>query len=133
LTIVWGAFVAGLDAGLIYNTFPMMGKSVIPVEMWAHSPAWINLFENHAAVQFFHRALAMFTGLIVILYAARAYRHTTHPVFIYLFLWVFLQIGLGIATLVSQVWLPVAVFHQFGAVILLTLMIAGLQLPRRSR
>lgn len=133
ITIVWGAFVAGLDAGLIYNTFPMMGHGIIPPEMWAHSPAWINLFENHASVQFSHRVLAMITGGLVLWYAARGFQRTQHTVYVYLALWLMLQIGLGISTLLSQVWLPVAVFHQLGAVILLTLMIAALQLPRSSR
>lgn len=133
ITIVWGAFVAGLDAGLIYNTFPMMGNGIVPPEMWAHSPAWINLFENHASVQFSHRVLAMITGGLVLWYAARGFQREPHPVYIYLALWVLMQIGLGISTLLSQVWLPVAVFHQLGAVILLTLMIAALQLPRSSR
>jgi Cytochrome oxidase assembly protein len=49
-----GAFVAGLDAGHAYNTFPLMGGRVVPEE-YAALPGWRNAFENTAAVQFHHR------------------------------------------------------------------------------
>ncbi len=133
ITIVWGAFVAGLDAGLIYNTFPYMGDGLVPAEMWSKAPAWLNVFENHASVQFVHRLLAMLTGLVAISYALRGWKITRHNVFVYVGVWVLMQIGLGISTLVSQVWIPVAVIHQLGAVLLLSFVIASLQLPRRPR
>jgi cytochrome c oxidase assembly protein subunit 15 len=135
VTIIWGAFVAGLDAGLIYNTFPLMGNGLIPPEMWAQSPPLLNLFENHASVQFVHRWLGVLTGLVVLFYAWTGMKLTARPVFMALAAWVFVQIGLGLATLLSQVWIPVAVLHQLGAVILLSLVIAGLQtsIPARAR
>jgi cytochrome c oxidase assembly protein subunit 15 len=135
ITIVWGAFVAGLHAGLIYNTFPLMGNGLIPPEMWAQNPLWLNLFENHASVQFTHRWLGVITGLVTLFYAWTGIKLTARPVFTALAVWVFVQIGLGLTTLLSQVWIPVAVFHQLGAVILLSLVIAGLQvaIPARSR
>lgn len=132
-TIVWGAFVAGLDAGMIYNTFPLMGNGLVPPEMWSRAPAWINLFENHASVQFAHRVLGILTGLVVASYAVRGWLASKQPVFVYVGLWVLVQIGLGISTLVSQVWIPVAVFHQLGAVILLSLVIAAFQTRSNSR
>lgn len=49
-----GAFVAGLDAGHAYNTFPLMAGRIVPEEYWA-LPGWRNAFENTAAVQFHHR------------------------------------------------------------------------------
>lgn len=55
-----GAFVAGLDAGHAYNTFPLMDGRLIPEEYWA-LPGWRNAFENTAAVQLHHRALALST------------------------------------------------------------------------
>jgi cytochrome c oxidase assembly protein subunit 15 len=64
-----GAFVAGLDAGMIYNEFPKMGEGYIPADLWALSvpssynlnpiPWWKNLLENPAAVQFIHRVLVI--------------------------------------------------------------------------
>jgi heme a synthase len=62
VTAISGAWVAGLDAGLIYNEFPLMGKTIVPSDMWAFSesklnpmPWWENLAKNPAAVQFNHR------------------------------------------------------------------------------
>jgi len=73
LTIISGAFVAGLDAGLIYNEFPRMGEGLIPSDMWALSdgsiqgqkvkPRWKNFFENPSTVQFDHR---LFVSLILL-------------------------------------------------------------------
>ena len=65
-----GAFVAGLDAGHAYNTFPLMGGRLIPEEYWAQS-GWRNAFENVAAVQLHHRVLALSTlSATVALWAA---------------------------------------------------------------
>jgi len=64
VTAVSGAFVAGMDAGRAYNTFPLMGGQLVPAEYWSGvQPAWRNAFENTAAVQFHHRVLAVSTLL----------------------------------------------------------------------
>lgn len=135
VTIVWGAFVAGLDAGLIYNEFPFMGARLVPNEMWAHTPALINLVENHAAVQFVHRWLGIATGLMTLAYAWIGFRQTAKPLFLLTGAWVLVQIGLGIATLLSQVMISLGVLHQLGAVILLTLVLTSLQaeIPARRK
>jgi hypothetical protein len=56
-TALSGAFVAGLDAGLIYNEFPLMGGQIVPQEIFALKPLWRNFFENETTVQFNHRLL----------------------------------------------------------------------------
>ncbi len=56
-----GAFVAGLDAGLIYNDFPFMGGQLIPSEIMSLVPKWKNFFENDVTVQFQHRVLGITT------------------------------------------------------------------------
>ena len=56
-TAVAGAFVAGLDAGLVYNSFPKMADRWIPTDLFAHEPMWRNFFENPTTVQFQHRIL----------------------------------------------------------------------------
>ncbi len=132
VTIFWGAFVAGLDAGMIYNEYPLMGGQFIPPEMWNLSPYWLNIFENHSAVQFTHRWLAMFSALMV----AGFYLHALHhrhqinsqrfSALHALVLMVFVQMGLGIATLLSQVNLPLAILHQAGALSLVGLSVAVL-------
>jgi len=126
ITIFWGAYTAGLDAGLVYNdTFPKMGETWIPSEIWFYKPVWVNFFENPAGVQFVHRWLAMLTGLALFGLSIRA-MHTGYKDlrFAMLGFFVFIQIGLGIFTLLSGVNIVLAVSHQAGAVLLLTLLLA---------
>ena len=60
-----GAFVAGLRAGFIYNTFPLMDGRSVPADYWQLAPWYLNWFENSAAVQFDHRLLAETTWLAI--------------------------------------------------------------------
>lgn len=123
VTIVWGAFTAGLDAGLIYNTFPLMQGQFMP-------PGDANILHDHGWVQFTHRWLAVTTGLTILFYAWRA----KNP---WLAGMVFAQIGLGISTLLTQVNIPLAAMHQAGAIILLALLLkqihADAQVNSRAR
>ncbi len=116
ITILSGGFVAGLDAGHVYNTFPMMGDGIVPREYGELAPPWRNWFENAPAVQFNHRALAVTTLLVACsLWLTRRNRR-----------WHFVlaaatvQVVLGITTLLMRVPLSVAAVHQLGAVLLLT-------------
>ena len=61
LNIVTGAFVAGIDAGRVYNTWPLMNGQVVPSGLTEREPWWRNLFENVAMVQFNHRNFAYLT------------------------------------------------------------------------
>lgn len=126
ITLIWGAFVAGLDAGMIYNTFPLMGGGLVPPEFGA-----TNFLHDPASIQFTHRVLAMTTGVTILALAARIYR-TAPRLSIVMGGWVLVQIALGITTLLSVVYIPVAVAHQIGAVILLTIMTYTLWLSRRA-
>jgi len=134
LTIMSGAFVAGLNAGLAWNTFPLMGGSVVPPGYSALSPWYLNLFENVAAVQFHHRLFGMAAALgsILLWRESRQVPLTNRgrKVYTALPLVALLQMGLGIATLLLHVPVVVAVLHQLGAVLVLTaglLALAGLQ------
>ena len=120
-TIIWGAFVAGLDAGLIYNTWPKMGPHWIPPEL----SALVNIITEPVSVQFTHRWIAIITALVVLSFA---WRTKSFP----LAGMVFLQIGLGIATLMSQVAIPLASLHQAGAFILGGILIHALHGLRRA-
>jgi cytochrome c oxidase assembly protein subunit 15 len=132
LTIIWGAFVAGLDAGLIYNdSFPKMGGQWLPPDFWSKTPLWINVFENHGAVQFIHRWLAIFTAAMVLsLWGHGMRRGAIQFVFHNLALMTLLQVGLGIATLLSGVNIVLATLHQAGAAILLMLLVTTVFLSR---
>lgn len=114
-----GAFVAGLNAGFAFNTWPLMGDRFAPDGLWSLTPVWLNALENPITVQFLHRsvAYALFTaGMWACACAWRAgYRERACILAAALTG----QVALGVATLVSgvPVWLGVA--HQAGGVLLL--------------
>lgn len=122
-TAISGALVAGLDGGFTYNTFPLMGDSLVPPGLLAMSPAWLNPFENPVTAQFNHRVLAI--SLVVAVLGFRlALRRAglggeARRAADLLVALVLVQAALGIATLLSVVWLPLASAHQVGAVALL--------------
>jgi cytochrome c oxidase assembly protein subunit 15 len=124
LTIIWGAFVAGLDAGLAYNTFPLMGGRLVPEGILINAPWWLNFFENTAAVQFTHRVLAIGTVVLIILYWVSARRSAlsapAQTAVTLLGVLVLCQLALGIATLLTAVALPLAILHQLGALAVIT-------------
>lgn len=137
LQIVAGAFVAGLDAGLAYNTWPLMDGALVPSGLGVLSPLWRNLFENTATVQFDHRVLGYLLVIAAIGLAWLARRRTGWPGvhrFAPLIAGLALvQAGLGIATLVLAVPLALAVAHQGTAFVLAGTCIAyleGLTHPR---
>src|SRR5690606_11200806 len=72
--IFWGALVAGLNAGFILNTFPLMNGSLLPPNGWSQSPLPINLFENLATVQWMHRVLATVLLVGAIVFVAKVWR-----------------------------------------------------------
>lgn len=122
LTIPAGALVAGLHAGLIYNSFPLMGGRLIPAEAFDLSPWWQNFFDNHALVQWDHRLLAIGSwGMAVAVWLVS--RRAALPVRArwavrLVPLAATLQAGLGIATLLTLVPVPLAAMHQAGAFVL---------------
>jgi cytochrome c oxidase assembly protein subunit 15 len=134
LTIIAGGFVAGLNAGLTYNTFPLMDGSFVPAGYARLQPFVRNWFENVAAVQFDHRLLAMSTvGAVIVLWltARRAAMPSPTRWALHILLAVaLLQLALGISTLLLVVPIPLAAAHQAGAVLLLT---AALVLRHRLR
>ncbi|OQM77600.1 COX15/CtaA family protein [Manganibacter manganicus] len=121
--IYLGGLVAGLHAGLSYNTWPLMDGAIIPGDLFVIEPAWRNLFENPKTVQFIHRMFA-YTVLVVILWHAiatsRALPGSTHARRAWVLLALALaQAGLGVATLLMHVPLDVALTHQVIAMVVL--------------
>jgi len=124
VTIFSGGFVAGLDAGLIYNTFPKMGDYWIPPGLLALDPVWRNFFDNLTTVQFDHRLLALTTFALIVIYWFRA-RGAELPQRARsganaLLVTAVLQVLLGISTVVLAVPTLPAVSHQATALLLLT-------------
>ena len=124
LTAVSGAFVAGLDAGLVYNSFPLMAGKVIPDDIFAYAPWLANFTENPTTVQFDHRVLGTATLALITYLALRSRRVPLHPrarkaVAALAFLgW--MQVGLGITTLLTYVPVSIAAMHQANALITLS-------------
>ncbi len=125
IQIVWGAFVAGLDAGLIHNTWPTMneGKIIHETVYIEQEPLWRNFVEGKSGVQFVHRYMAFFVvGIIgLIWYRSRKLTLTylQNNAINALLALVFLQFVLGVFTLILAVPLWLGVAHQVGAFFLL--------------
>jgi cytochrome c oxidase assembly protein subunit 15 len=130
ITIVSGGFVAGLKAGLIFNTFPLMGGSLIPEGIGALSPWYLNPLENMVAVQFNHRWLAIATGIILIVWYIRGRSHFEETMlqrsFKLVGMMVIIQVILGITTLLMQVPVLLGALHQAGALLLISVLLFNL-------
>ena len=135
LTIVAGGFVAGLHAGLIYNTFPWMGDGIVPPDYARLHPVMRNLTENIAAVQFDHRVLATLTAVLVLAAAMvgtrRGYPRAVRIAAGTMGVAVGAQYCLGVATLLWVVPVGLATAHQAVAIVLLTATLVTLHLQRR--
>src|SRR6516225_2804825 len=121
-----GALVAGLRAGLIYNTWPDIDGAFIPsgARLWFEQPWWRNLFENTLTVQFEHRMTAYALFAIALLHAFDAIVSRAGAAArgaLWLAAAVTLQALLGILTLINQVPLALALSHQAVAILVLTL------------
>ena len=124
VTILSGALVAGLNAGFAFNTFPLMNGQLIPKGLYGLRPWPINHFENHLTVQFQHRLMAgtLFMAIVVLWNHLRhapvsiRTRQAAHAVFAL----ACMQVLLGIATLLTVVWTPLASAHQTMALLLFT-------------
>ena len=119
--IILGAFVSGLDAGLIYQTWPKMNLSYFPDDVNIYQNSLINLFNNQSFVQFLHRIFAyiitcyaLFMGIKILIEKETKFLKNYLLVFFILFL----QVFLGILTLISGLNLYLASFHQITSVIL---------------
>ncbi|MSP47696.1 MAG: heme A synthase [Alphaproteobacteria bacterium] len=121
VVILSGALVAGLDAGLVYNTFPLMGDTWVPAEVRLVGDA-IAFLSTPAAVQFLHRWLATLLALSILAFWAVARREPLAPAqrapLDLLAGMAMVQVGLGILTLLLGVPTGLAATHQAGALAL---------------
>jgi len=124
--IYLGALVAGLDAGLVFNTWPLIDGAFVPdaARLWFITPTWRNLFENTLTVQFDHRMLAYAIWLLAMFHANDAWRvgQEKSGALILAGL-VTLQGVLGIVTLLHQAPITLALSHQMLAILVLTVAI----------
>ena len=121
IQIIFGAFVSGLDAGRIYQTWPLMGFSYFPDDVELNSINNIINFNNHSLVQFYHRNLAYLITIYIFTLSIYIYKKKLNNLFkplkflIYLLI---LQIFLGILTLISGLNIFLASAHQISSVLL---------------
>ncbi len=124
ITITSGGFVAGLKAGHVSDTFPLMYGSWIPEQIYTRADIITNVFEDPVTVQFNHRILAITTFLFVIVLCVGGLRKPrpiyTRPGCVVLFISASAQVSLGISTIITHVPITLAVAHQAGALVLLT-------------
>jgi cytochrome c oxidase assembly protein subunit 15 len=132
--IYFGALVAGLRAGRVYNTWPEIDGAFIPsaARLWFEEPWWRNLFDNALTVQFEHRMTAYALLILALLHAidatlSRAGAALTGGAWL-LVGTIVLQATLGILTLLNQVPIDLALAHQAVAIVILTLAIFQVEL-----
>ncbi|MCC7346544.1 MAG: COX15/CtaA family protein, partial [Variibacter sp.] len=127
--IYLGALVAGLDAGLVYNTWPEIDGAFVPAadRLFFLAPAWRNFFENDLMVQFVHRIVAYTLWIVAVLHAIDAWRRVRSgavvAMAVVIAFGITAQAAVGIATLLYQVPISLALTHQGVAVVILTLVV----------
>lgn len=122
IQILLGGFVAGLDAGVTYNTFPFMDGQIVPDGIFKFRPWYTNFFENIITVQFNHRIMAYVVTISIIwfFYLSRKYKIDVRvqKYSILLLIALFFQFTLGIMIIILRIPLVLASFHQVFAVVL---------------
>jgi len=133
--VVLGAFVAGLKAGLVYNTWPDMNGAFLPSTYFEPPLGWHAMFEDHGTVQFHHRIAAYIIGATVVLQIWTVLRSgvlgEARISALVLCAAVLAQMAIGIWTLLAQVPLPLGLLHQGGGAVVLAIAVWHLYETRR--
>ena len=134
IMVLSGALVAGIHAGLAYNTFPLMNGNFVPPEIFMVDPLWLNFFTNMATVQFDHRMIAWLLMGLIPWYSWRIWNESpqSRTPAVVLTLWLAVQVALGIATLLLQVPVALGAAHQAGAMVLFGLLLWANHSVRRA-
>ena len=124
LMILSGGLVAGTRAGIPFPTWPLMGDTFIPPQIYSMNPSWLSAFEDMATIQFNHRMFAYLLTIFIVIFAivllgSNVPRFLKNGTTVLLFV-LCLQVVLGISTLLFYIPIPVAAAHQVGAIALLS-------------
>ena len=134
--IVWGAFVAGLKAGLFSSTFPLMGGHLFPPGGLFLEPALLNAVQNPITVQWMHRLLGtvllVSAGALLLRVRRTAPDEPTHRLTMALAWLIAAQYGLGVLTLIYLVPVSLAVVHQAMAVVIVAVWVASMHHVRNT-
>ena len=121
LQILLGALVAGIDAGRNYIDWPLMAGGFLPPDLFALEPIWRNFFEDDGLVQFIHRisGYILFLFSIYVWFRSRKSGNLQIKKAINLVMFIiFLQMAIGVITVMNSAPWHIAIFHQFGAIVL---------------
>ena len=137
ITIGTGGFMAGTNSGQSFNTFPLMNGKIIPDDYFLEGLGIYNIFENTVAINFNHRWFSIFVFFYIIFVCFKFIKFDSKKVpkilVILVLFFLTLQVALGIVTLLSNVYLPVASMHQTNSILLLsTLLISYHQFKYRK-
>ena len=123
IQIVIGAFVSGMDAGKIYNSWPLMGNTYFPNDNLVENLFKLSAFSDPSLVQFIHRNLAYVIGLFYVLIFFKIYKNKINKLYRsvnILGFFIILQIILGIFTIVLGAHIYIAAVHQVSSIFLIT-------------
>jgi len=135
LQICIGAFVSGLDAGKIYNSWPLMGSGLFPDDNSIQNLFYLSAFDDPSLVQFMHRNLAYLIFLFYLFIFIKIYKNRLSKLFTAIKVagfFLILQIILGILTLLFGAQIVVASMHQISSIFLVTSSIYFLYLNNNS-
>ena len=130
IQMMLGAFVAGMDAGLTYNTYPLMDGAFIPDYLLPAQTDWSMWFTHIPLVQFQHRWWAVLASVVVLCYSVALWRAQRKHIAVVIMVVLFLQFVLGVATLLMMVPITLGALHQLGAFALLAVLFVPLVRPR---
>ena len=122
LQVILGAFVSGLDAGKIYQTWPLMGQSFVPNDLILKNFNNFFDFTSHSLVQFYHRNLAYLIRIYILIIGSYTYKKKIKKIYYSFNLMIFfliIQVILGVLTLLSGLNIYLASAHQIGSVLLI--------------
>ena len=120
--IIMGAFVSGLDAGKIYQTWPLMGNTYFPNDFIIINLVNMLNFDNHSLVQFYHRNLAYIIVIYIFFLSFHIYKSKLTSLYFplkFVLFFLFIQALLGILTLISDLNIYLASAHQITSVLLI--------------
>ncbi len=123
LQITFGAFVSGLDAGQIYQTWPSMNGNYFPDDIGSGDLNLNNIFYTHSFVQFIHRNIAYFIliySILILFYIFNKRKKNLYLPALIVFLFILFQMAMGILTLVSGLYVGYASMHQLSTIFLLS-------------
>ena len=121
LQILLGALVAGIDAGRNYVDWPLMAGGFLPPDLFVLEPVWRNFFEDDGLVQFIHRMsgyILFFFGIYVWFRSRKSGNSQIRNAISLVMLIIFLQMTIGVITVMYSAPWHIAIFHQFGAIVL---------------